>query len=238
MLPLDVELLHYYVNELCRAKGDHTLVGKNWHHKFYERHSSIKTLRARPIEKARLINKDPDNYIKWFRTFIEIIIKWGLLPEDIYNMDESGAGLGFIQKSYIIGPEEEKDARVLMDVNREWATLIETISAIGKALEPFFINKSAQIFRDFMEAMVKLGATLAVTYNGWFNDEMALEYLKHFHRHARPVGVFRLLILDGYGSHAIFRFKKLAHEYKIILLYLPAHITHKLQPLDIGIFGL
>ena len=29
MLPLDVELLHYYANELCRAKGDYTFVGKN-----------------------------------------------------------------------------------------------------------------------------------------------------------------------------------------------------------------
>jgi hypothetical protein len=96
-------------------------------------------------------------------------------------MDESGAGLGFIQKSYIIGPEEEKDARASMDANREWVTLIETISAIGKALEPFFINKGAQVLRDLMEAMVKSGATFAVTHNGWSNNEMALEYFKHFH---------------------------------------------------------
>jgi hypothetical protein len=58
-------------------------------------------------------------------------------------MDESGAGLGLTQKSYIIGPEEEKDARTSIDANREWATFIETINAIGKALEPFFINKGA-----------------------------------------------------------------------------------------------
>jgi hypothetical protein len=64
MLPLDIKLLYYYANELCRAKGDHTPVKKNWHHKFYERHPHVKILRARPIKKARLINKDPDNYIK------------------------------------------------------------------------------------------------------------------------------------------------------------------------------
>jgi len=66
---------------------------------------------------------------------------------------------------------------------------------------------------------------------------MTLEYLKHFYRYTRPIEVFQLLILDGYNSHATFRFKKLAYKYKIILLYLPAHITHKLQLLDIGIFG-
>jgi intergrase/recombinase len=129
MLPLDVELLYYYANELCRAKGDYTPVGKNWHYKFYERNSSVKTLRARPMEKARLINEDPDNYIKWFRVFIEVINKWGLIPEDIHNMDDLGAGLRLTQQSYIIGLEEEKNARALMNANREWATLIETINA-------------------------------------------------------------------------------------------------------------
>jgi hypothetical protein len=152
-------------------------------------------------------------------------------------MDESRAGLGFTQKFYIIDPEEEKDTRALMNANREWATLIKTISAIGKALEPFFINKGAQVLRDLMEAIIKLGVILAVIHNRWSNDEMALKYFKHFYRHARLVGVFRLLILDGYGNYATFRFKKLAHEYKIILLYLPAHTTHKLQSLDVGIFG-
>jgi hypothetical protein len=66
---------------------------------------------------------------------------------------------------------------------------------------------------------------------------MALKYLKHFYRYTRPIEVFRLLILDGYDNHAIFRFKELAYEYKIILLYLFAHTTHKLQSLDVGIFG-
>jgi hypothetical protein len=90
---------------------------------------------------------------------------------------------------------------------------------------------------DFMKAMVKLGATLAVTYNEWSNNDMVIEYLNHFHKHARPIGVYRLLLLDGYGSHAIFRFKALANDYKIILLYLPAHTTHRLQSLNVGIFG-
>jgi hypothetical protein len=34
-------------------------------------------------------------------------------------MDDLGAGLRLTQQSYIIGPEEEKDARALMNANRE-----------------------------------------------------------------------------------------------------------------------
>jgi hypothetical protein len=44
------------------------------------------------------------------------------------------------------------------------------------------------------------------------------------------------LILNGYGSHATFTFTNYARENKIVLLYLPPHITHRLQSLDVAIF--
>jgi hypothetical protein len=96
MLPVNVKLLHSYANKLLRAREDDKSIGKNWHHKFYERYPSIKTIRARPMEKDRLINENANDYIKWFRAFIEIVNKWGILLEDTYNIDESGAGLGLI----------------------------------------------------------------------------------------------------------------------------------------------
>ncbi len=95
------------------------------------------------MKKARFINKDLDDYIKWFRVYIKIVNKWGFILEDIYNINESGVGLEFTQQFYIIGPEEEKDIRVLINTNREWATLIETINTIKETLKPFFINKGA-----------------------------------------------------------------------------------------------
>ena len=64
ILPVDVKLFYSYANELLRAREDDKSVRKNWHYKFYERHSSVKTMRARPIEKDRLINENADDYIK------------------------------------------------------------------------------------------------------------------------------------------------------------------------------
>jgi hypothetical protein len=93
------------------------------------------------------------------------------------------------------------------------------------------------VFRDLIEIMLKSGATLAYSHNRWSNDVIALEYLKHFHKHAKPIRIYRLLILDGYDSHITFEFKTLANEYKIILLYLLAHTTHRLQLLNVRIFG-
>ena len=83
------------------------------------------------------------------------------------------------------------------------------------------------VLRNLIKIIIKSETTLAATYNRWFNDEITLKYLKYFYKYTRPIGAFRLLILNNHNSYATFRFKELAHEYKIILLYLPAHGCRK-----------
>ncbi|KAF7569827.1 Trichoplein multi-domain protein [Pyrenophora tritici-repentis] len=46
----------------------------------------------------------------------------------------------------------------------------------------------------------------------------------------------RLLILDGYGSHVTMEFIDYAIAHNIMLLVLPPHSTHTLQPLDVVMF--
>ena len=46
-----------------------------------------------------------------------------------------------------------------------------------------------------------------------------------------------MLIFDGHGSHLTEEIHELALTHNIHLFCLPAHTTHKLQPLDVGIFG-
>jgi hypothetical protein len=43
-------------------------------------------------------------------------------------------------------------------------------------------------------------------------------------------------MLDGHNSHYTFIFCKYAADKKIII-YLPSHTTHALQPCDVGVFG-
>ena len=50
------------------------------------------------------------------------------------------------------------------------------------------------------------------------------------------MGVWRLLILDGYGSHLTYEFYEYAQQHHIELFRLPPHSTHLTQPLDVGCF--
>ncbi|MBZ6375484.1 MAG: hypothetical protein LBE67_10930 [Kocuria palustris] len=53
----------------------------------------------------------------------------------------------------------------------------------------------------------------------------------------RIKGVYRLLILDGYRSHLTPRFNEIYEKNRVILIYMPPHLSYLLQPLDIGCFA-
>jgi hypothetical protein len=76
------------------------------------------------------------------------------------------------------------------------------------------------------------------TSSGYSNDEISLEWIKHFDKHTakKVVGSKQLLILDGHGSHHIIEFIQYCDEHNIIPFGLPPNLTHLLQPLDVVVF--
>ena len=46
----------------------------------------------------------------------------------------------------------------------------------------------------------------------------------------------RLLLIDGHSSHVNMDFIDWADRHRIIVMILPPHTTHRLQPLDVGMF--
>ena len=47
---------------------------------------------------------------------------------------------------------------------------------------------------------------------------------------------YRLLLVDGHGSHLTEEFLEYCHRHKILLGIYPPHSTHTLQPLDVVMF--
>jgi hypothetical protein len=81
---------------------------------------------------------------------------------------------------------------------------------------------------------------IGVSENGWTDNELGLTWLEHvFEKHTahRTKGVYRLLILDGHGSHVTPEFDLFCKEHSIITLCMPPHSSHLLQPLDVGCFA-
>jgi hypothetical protein len=75
--------------------------------------------------------------------------------------------------------------------------------------------------------------------NGWTSNQIGFEWLQRIFlpNTSPPTDRYRLLILDGHGSHTPIDFMWLCKQHKVHLLYLPPHASHLLQPLDLAPFS-
>jgi len=79
---------------------------------------------------------------------------------------------------------------------------------------------------------------LAVSQMGYTNESIALAWLDHFIKHvdAGPNSHWRGLFLDTHITYHQNDFVIKCHENKVIPIAFPSHLTHVLQPLDVGVF--
>lgn len=133
-----------------------------------------------------------------------------------------------------------KKKLLLSDPNNiKFLTVYESISGGGVEIPPILILSGALILEKWVQENDLNGEILlSISPTSYFNDEFAFKLLQYFERHnyKTQIGVWKLLILDGYRSNLIYEFYKYAQKHKIKLFVLPSHFTYLTQPLDIGCF--
>jgi hypothetical protein len=132
-------------------------------------------------------------------------------------------------------------ATVIQPGDRKWVTAIESINATGWSLPPFIVLEGKVHLESWYRQNPNLPSdwTIAVSDNGWTTDELGVHFIHHFDRwtKTRTTGRYRLLILDGHGSHSTPEFDEFCSDNQIITLCMPAHSSHLLQPLDDACFS-
>jgi hypothetical protein len=167
--------------------------------------------------------------------------------ENIWNFDEKGFLLGIIQATKRIVPLEQlkrgQTKGSMQDSSREFITLMAAVSAAGMAMPPCLIyaSESGNLQDSWIEEFNhdKDFAYFSSSQTGWTNDQMGSSWLERFHEYTYQISGMhtRLLILDGHSSHVNIGFLEKAASHHILVVVLPPHTTHRLQPLDVGIFS-
>jgi hypothetical protein len=227
-------------DKLLAVRGG-TPVGKNWSKRFVSRTEELKMAFNRAKDQQRVLQEDPEVIEAWFKLVRETIAQYGVAEEDIHNFDEAGFQMGIIGSMKVVtGSERRTRPNLIQPGDREWVTVIQGICAAGYAIPPFIIYKGrVHISAWYEEAHIPYEWKLSVSENGWTNNVLGLEWLKHFDEHTkeRQVGAYRLLILDGHESHLNQGFKDYCLARKILTLCMPSHSSHILQPLDVVCFS-
>lgn len=216
-------------------------VGKCWPERFVTRSDELKMAFNRAKDRQRILQEDPEIIGAWFTLVEETKAKYGVHDDDIHNFDETGFQMGVIGSMKVVtGAERRAKPDLIQPGDREWVTAIQSVCAAGYVTPPFIIYKGrVHISAWYEETSIPRNWKLSVSENGWTNNALGLEWLKHFNAYtkARQVGGYRLLILDGHESHLNQDFKDYCLDHKILTLCMPPHSSHILQPLDVVCFS-
>ncbi|CAK5283406.1 unnamed protein product [Mycena citricolor] len=236
-IPLTVEMINAYAGQIAGKE-----LGKTWGRRFLVRHKdALKVKNAASLEECRAKSLTRPVVHKYFEMLSRVIQEFNIKPKHIYNMDEKGIQLGMAGRLQVVVDRDQRNVQAIANGNRELVTIIECVSADGEVLCPSVVFQGLR--RDNRwGANNPCNASISLSPNGWTDQELGTLWLKKDFDPQSAARLdnpndYRLLILDGHNSHCTYTFVSYAKDHKIIIICLPAHTTHALQPCDVGIFG-
>jgi hypothetical protein len=213
------------------------LVSESWVTRFINRHGiHLISQWATGMDSNRHQADSGDKYSLYFKLLSETMAQYGVEPRHTYNMDEKGFLIGITGRSKRVFSRrmwEKKEVRAaLQDGSREWITLLACVCADGSALPPSLIYQAAgkAVQSSWVEDVEAESHSVHVASSpsGWTNNDICLAWLEQvFDRYtkAKARRSYRLLILDGHGSHVTMDFISYCDQNKILLVVLPPHST-------------
>ena len=239
-LPPTREMMQNFASDIA-----HKPVSESWVSRFLHRHDDELTPQwTTSMDRQRHKADSGEKYTRYFELLYEKIKYYNVEPEHIYNMDEKGFMIGAVDRQKRIFSKrlfkKKQFQQQLQDGNREWISLLACVCADGTALPPGLIYPAdSKNIQDVWVEDVKVEEHMAffgVSQSGWSNDGLGLAWLQQvFQRFtaAKARRKYRLLLVDGHGSHLTEEFLEYCHRHKILLAVYPPHSTHTLQPLDV-----
>jgi hypothetical protein len=213
--------------------------GINWPRAFEKRHPELKARRVRSIDWKRHETQIYDKVTEWFTVISKVLQDPAILPENVYNMDETGVMLSMLGSVKVLVGRNDLRGHRGASAKRTMVTAIECISADGRSLQPLIIWP-ASTHRSNWTTYPTPGWHYDFSENGYNDSKISLEWLTRvFDPQTRELanGKPRVLICDGFGTHETLEILEFCFTNNIILCRLPSHTSHKLQPCDLAAFA-
>src|SRR5579859_1150818 len=228
------------INDSSMILVEYPAIGQKWVSRFIKRHSQLQSVIGQRIDVCRVKDTTLDKLTSWFNALESVIEEFDILPENTYNMDESGFSIGTMETSRVIINAKVRRRLQAQPGRQEWVTSIECICASGEAIDPFIIFRGENTSAHWISDNTPDSWRVACNSKGWTSNTHGLDWLCSCFEPAtreKANGQWRLLICDGHDSHITGAFITYCMDNHIHLMVLPPHTSHSTQPLDVGIFG-
>lgn len=218
--------------------NEHQMSGYAWYYAFMKRHSnlSLRTPEQTSLNRVKALCRE--NVDVFFRHLQDVYTPHPFPPESIYNMDETGFSTVPTKIGKVISLKGMKRVGKIASAERgTMITMALAVSALGNSIPPLFLFPRKNMQTYFMDN-ASPGAVGYANESGWMQQTEFVRFMEHFLKFShsskdRPT----LLLLDNHGSHLSVEAIDMAAENGITLLSFPPHCSHRMQPLDVSVYG-
>ncbi|KAJ8939896.1 hypothetical protein NQ318_023236 [Aromia moschata] len=202
--------------------------GWDWVRGFRSRHPEITFRKPENTSIARAMAFNKSNIAQFFKTHQEIVDKYKLGPEKIYNVDESG--ISTVQNPpKIFASTGKKQVGTIVGAERGiHVTVVCCTNPLGSYIPPAFIFPRKNWKVELLEG-TPTGSVGFQQESCWMAGEIFQQWIKHFKKYSNPSKDS-----PSHNSWGVLDYEK---QHGIILLCLPAHCSHRVQPLDVSFFS-
>lgn len=213
------------------------LAGKDFVVGFLKRNPCLSLRKPESISINRILGINREDVEAYFSNLTNAVDTNGLEGFQIYNCDESGLTTVHKPLKVITSKGKRTVSSATSGERGVLTTIICAASATGVYVPPAMIFKRQRFKQELIDNAPN-GTIGFCSKSGWVEAEIFEQYIQHFVKHVKcskdnPA----LLILDGHSSHTKnLQMIDFARDNGLIILSIPPHTSHKLQPLDRGLF--
>lgn len=116
-------------------------------------------------------------------------------------------------------------------------TMCCCVNAVGTALPPAYVFPRVH-FKNIMLKGAPNGSLGLAAPSGWMNGELFVEVLRHFIKFMNASKEEpAVLFMDNHESHVSLEVIDMARENGLVIVSFPPHCSHRMQPLDVSVYG-
>lgn len=213
------------------------MAGEEWLTSFLKRHRTLSLRKPQATSLARTSAFNRTTVGRFFDKLQELMNTHRFDPSCIWNMDESGVTTVQTPNRVIARRGHRTIGKVTSAERGTLVTIAAAINAEGRSIPPFFVFPRVK-FKDHFLLQAPTGSAGSAIPSGWMQQAIFVKFMQFFIKKAKCSATNpTLLILDNHDSHLSIEALELAAANGIVMLSLPPHCTHKLQPIDCSVFG-
>ena len=185
-LPIREKTLVVAANSILRNHyPDAPSVGRSWASRWLLRHPDYHVRIQKPLTALRKNTHDIEGLERWFRKLKAVRDEYGIVDQDIHNMDETGFRIGVGRKHKVITRMTTKRQYQTDPDNRDYITSIESISAAGEVHAPLLILKASSLLERWIVDELDDDTGIQYSESGYSNDIINLIWLRQFEQATR-----------------------------------------------------